>query len=220
MQAKLIKTGEGNPQLAVVVLGWASGPGLVSHLVSPGCDILAVYDYSDIGDIIERGTIPGKIQKTILSYPRRRLIAWSFGIWVAERLFPGILFDRAIAVNGTPLPTDEKLGIGSRRLAVTIRGLGHGGMEPFNRKAYGPWYGKALQEQTAPIERYLDELTTLVTLSAVPYTPSIDWNRALVGTLDEIFPPENMVRYWGNRVKELNLIHYPFGDPNITEELF
>ncbi|MCD8103040.1 MAG: DUF452 family protein [Alistipes sp.] len=298
MQARwLIR--RGNRKVAVIALGWACGPQLVGHIRPQGYDVLALYDYSGIGEIIagieQRPDITGRIaagkelvagkddipdtgapvadnsvspdtgtsatnncgtqqpglplksegastltnkgdsgpltvgspgglaelKRSIEVYPFRLLVAWSFGVWAAERLFAGTRFDRAVAVNGTPLPADETAGIGARRLAVTLRGIEKGGLEEFNRKAYGPHAGLAedVQSERSPAA-LTKELSTLVSLAAVPYLPARDWTLAVVGRQDGIFPPENMLRYWGDRAREVNSPHYPFGDETILKLLF
>ncbi len=283
----------------MIALGWACGPQLVGHIRPEGYDLLALYDYRDIGEIIagieQRPDITGRIaagvysvaskdvipeagapvadnsvspdtgtsatnncgthepglplksedastltnngesapltvgspgelaelERSIDQYPYRLLVAWSFGVWAAERLFAGTRFDRAVAVNGTPLPADETAGIGARRLAVTLRGIEKGGLGQFNRKAYGQHAGLAEEAQSERSPAALtNELSTLVSLSAVPYLPARDWTLAVVGRQDGIFPPENMLRYWGGRAREVNSPHYPFGDETILKLLF
>ncbi|MCD8073164.1 MAG: DUF452 family protein [Alistipes sp.] len=224
MQVEWLKQ-QNNPRLAVVVLGWASDGNIVRHIIPCGWDAVCLYDHRGIKDILS-----GKVTPPVLfepgKYPETTLIAWSFGIWAAERLMGRdgpipALFDKAVALNGTPFPVDELLGIGSRRLAVTVRGLAGGGKDAFDRKAYGPCYGP-LSAKLSPrtLEDDIRELQELTRASATPYTPTIKWSRALIGTYDEIFPPENMKRYWGNKGKEVPLYHYPFGEESITKGLF
>lgn len=283
----------------MIALGWACGPQLVGHIRPQGYDVLALYDYSGIGEIIpgieQRPAITGRraagldsvagkdetaetvtpvadnrvspdtgasatgncgtnepglplksegastltnngdsaphtvgspgdlaeLERWIDRYPYRLLVAWSFGVWAAERLLAGTRFDRAVAVNGTPLPADETASIGARRLAVTLRGIEKGGLGQFNRKAYGPHAGLAeeAQSERSPAD-LTNELSTLISLSAVPYLPARDWTLAVVGRQDVIFPPQNMLRYWGDRAREVNSPHYPFGDETILKLLF
>ncbi|MCC8035346.1 MAG: DUF452 family protein [Rikenellaceae bacterium] len=216
---------KGNPRLAVIVMGWASDGRLVRDIIPEGFDALCLYDYRDIGEVLAGKWAPGAIFDPS-QYSRVSLIAWSFGVWAAERLFGpegpfSTDFDKAVALNGTPLPADELCGIGSRRLAVTIRGLAKGGKELFDRKAYGPDY-RRLSDFLSPrsLDDNIRELEELSRASAVAYMPSIEWNYALMGTLDEIFPPDNMARYWGSRGEKVPLYHYPFGDESINKEIF
>lgn len=204
---------ENNGELVLFVLGWAADHRIVEHIRPEGCDVLAVYDYSEgIGG-------NGCLQSIFAKYSRIHLFAWSFGVWVAERLFEGVSFHTAVALNGTPFPVDERYGIEPRRMAVTIRGIKAGGMEPFNRRAYGEHFDK-LESLLAPrpLEKNIAELEYLATASVVEYTPSIQWGKAVVGSGDLIFPPENMVRFWGSRSEILPLPHYPLADGGLIEK--
>lgn len=276
----------GNRKVAVMVLGWASGPELLAHIRPEGYDILTIYEYRNIGDIVsatqhdtastdttsacgaegaaskegsphKNGAAPengrpegtgtdgrdpvtdsdgaygagsfiiythselAAMKEAITHYPYRLLAAWSFGVWAAERLFGDTLFDKAVALNGTPIPADETTGIGARRLGVTLRGIEKSGLAPFNRKAYGPYADLAGTAQSArtPAD-HTAELATLTALSSEPYRPSVCWTTAIVGIEDGIFPPENMFRYWGKRAIAVTSPHYPFGDENILKILF
>jgi hypothetical protein len=54
-------------------------------------------------------------------------------------------------------------------------------------------------------------------LSAEFYEPRIAWDKAIVGSGDTIFPPENQLRFWTERAELLPLPHFPFGDGKIIE---
>ena len=205
----------GHERLVIFVLGWAADNNVVSHIDIPDADILTIYDYRDVP------TLPENIRQIIDEYPEKYLFAWSFGVWAAEQLLSGINFDVAAALNGTPFPVHEQYGIEPRRLDITIRGLARGGMEQFERRAYGRWYDE-LTPGLSPrgIEANIAELQNLRDLSTSDYSPSINWSKAIVGSEDLIFTPHNMQNYWGNRAVLLPLPHYPFGDAGIiTNEI-
>ncbi len=186
--------------IVVFVLGWASGPEAVGHLHLPGgYDVLTLYDWRTM----PCGATLAGLRREVAGYADRRLAAWSFGVWAAEQLFAGMEFTRAVAFNGTPLPADDALGMGLRRLKLTLRGLPAGRMDDFLRRASCPPGPRSLQDNIA-------ELETLTRLSAEPYTPSLAWDMAVAGSGDLIFPPENMARYWGDKAKNVPLPHYPF----------
>ena len=221
---------ENNDAVVVVVLGWACDWRGVEHLSFRGCDVLCTYDYRTLNydDAVEMRALVG-------SYPHRYLLAWSFGVWVAEQLFGAegvtstdksktvgtetchaLAFERAVALNGTPRPVDARFGIEPRRLAVTLRGLQAGGMEAFDRRTYGRWFD-ALREVLSPrgVAANVEELTCLSESALVPYEPSLRWDRGVVGRDDVIFPLRNMVAYWGDRAEIVSLPHYPFGDAEL-----
>ena len=130
MREHWIKKEEG-PDLLLIALGWACDERAAAHVVPDGYDVLCTFDYRDI-----RPLPPG------LAAPYRRivLLAWSFGVRAAERICRDIPLDRAIALNGTPYPVDDRLGIPRRSMLVTQKGIRRAGTEAFARKAYAEYY--------------------------------------------------------------------------------
>lgn len=196
------------------MLGWAADYRVVEHIDLPGFDVMYLYDLTAQSGVQYEAPDMG-------GYEERYLFAWSFGVWAAERMFAGEKFTRAVAFNGTPLPVDAQYGIEPRRLDITIRGLAAGGMEAFERRAYGDEYERLKGVLSPrPLEYNIAELTSLRDASLVPYTPSIAWDKAVVGECDVIFPPANMIRYWQEKAEieteVLPLPHYPFADVSIV----
>lgn len=218
---------EGCDGLVLFVLGWAADHRVVEHIRPEGCDVLVVYDYADgIGSREELAGI-------VAGYRRAWLFAWSFGVWVAERLLSGVTFTRAVALNGTPRPVDQLYGIEPRRMAVTMRGLRAGGMEPFDRRAYGEHFERMKPILSPrPLSQNIAELEYLVDASAASAPRAehsaeptahigealLRWDKAFIGSGDEIFSPENMLRFWGSRAEIIPLPHYPFADGEIIEK--
>ena len=204
---------ENNDELVLFVLGWAADHRIVEHIRPERCDVLAVYDYSE-------GIGGSACLKNLLSeYSRIHLFAWSFGVWGAERILEGVSFTTAVALNGTPYPVNEIYGIEPKRMAVTIRGIKKSGMETFNRRAYGEYFD-SMSHLLAPrpLEKNIAELEYLASASVEEYTPSIGWGKGIIGSADLIFPPENMVRFWGSRSEILPLPHYPLADGGLIEK--
>lgn len=195
---------EKNDRLLVFVLGWTADWRVVNENLPRGYDVLALYDFRTIEPVV------------ISRYSDVYLFAWSFGVRVAEELFRDFLLTRAVALNGTPRPVNECFGIAPRRMAATLRGLASGGMEAFERRAYGEYY-EPLQDVLSPreLEDNILELNKLCELAEIPYEPSIIWDKAIVGVHDQIFTPENQLAYWGSRAELLPLPHYPFGDSEL-----
>lgn len=220
---------EGNPGVAVFVLGWAADSKIVGHIKPEGCDVVCVSDYrasqlGGAGSYTERlAAAAADLRDELQRYSARYLFAWSFGVWVAEQIFGGGDFDRAVALNGTPHPVDALYGIEPRRMAITIRGLAAGGMEAFNRRTYGELYESFADKLSPrPLEANTEELRDLADGSqgtvGAPYsagTSLLGWHKAVVGEQDAIFPPENLRRYWGVVAEVLPLPHYPFGDADM-----
>lgn len=201
MQTHWLKR-NGEPSLAIFVLGWASDYHAIEHLSMDGWDVLAVYDLRKLTamDLPE-------------GYEQVNLYAWSFGVWAAEIIFAGRKFHEAVALNGTPFPVDDRRGIEPRRMALTLRSIRSQGTEKFFRRTYGDYYEIISRHlPPRPEDILVEELEYLCKKSVEFYDPSIDWNRAIVGSEDIIFAPENMLAYWGNRAQMLPLPHYPFRD--------
>lgn len=212
-----------NDSIAVFALGWACGPAIVQETAEElrrafgqDMEIIFLYDWRNIPSANEAAALKAKVE----SYANRYLIAWSFGVWAAEQIFTGIKFTRAIALNGTPLPADENMGIGVKRLKITLRGFAVRGTEEFDRRAYGNQYDKVSAHiNPRSVEENISELQHLIEESEKPYEPSLHWDAATAGSGDQIFPPENMARYWGDKAKILPLPHYPFEDPALIVAL-
>lgn len=185
--------------LTIFVLGWAADWRVLGGLPADG-DVVALYDFREIGE----WRVPS-------GYTYIYMYAWSFGVLAAEKIFTqGHKFTRAVALNGTPKPVDERFGIAPRRMAATLRGLAAGGMEAFERRAYAEHYDR-LRGVLSPrgLDANIQELNALCALDA---TPHIAWDAAVVGTRDEIFTAENQLAYWGALAQEVDAPHYPFGE--------
>ncbi len=203
-------TQEGNDYLILFVLGWASTPNAICRIAPSGYDILAIYNYTDIA--------PLQAQR-FDSYKRIYLFAWSFGVWAAERICRDLPLYRAIALNGTPFPVDDRYGMRLRVVLRTMQGLARVGMTPFNEKAYGGV--RSIPDGPFPdrsIEDKITELNRLAEWSKADSEACLTWDKAYIGTKDEIFPPSKMEAYW----KSVGLgtffesFHYPFADPSIV----
>lgn len=201
-------TKEGNPSVIVFALGWAADHHSVKHIRPQGYDILCLYDYRTI-EPVEDGLLAG--------YDKKYLFAWSFGVWASEQIFQSIRFIKAIALCGTPYPVHDRYGIPEKIMAITIKGMMHSGIDEFNRRTYGEFYDRMLQfPETRTLDEKYDELQTLARMSVKPYSPSIEWDKAVIAARDVIFPRKNTENYWQDKGVEADFPHYPFGDPEIV----
>lgn len=201
---------EGHPDLVLYMLGWAATPNAVCHITPPGCDVLACYDHRSIA--------PLRAQD-FTAYRRIYLFAWSFGVWVAEQCCRELPLHKAIALNGTPFPVDDRYGMRLRVVLRTMQGLARVGMNPFNEKAYGgvryipqgPFPDRTIQEK-------IDELNLLADWSKADSAAHTAWDAAYIGDKDEIFPPAKMWAYWQSvgLGTGFESYHYPFADPAIV----
>lgn len=209
MQQSWLKQ-EGNQDLVLYILGWAATPNAVYHIDPPGCDALACYHYNSIEPLDAA---------QLASYRRIYLFAWSFGVWVAEQCCRQLPLYKAIALNGTPFPVDDRYGMRLRVVLRTMRGLARVGMNPFNEKAYGGV--RAIPSGPYPdrsIEEKATELMQLADWSKENSAAHLAWNKAYIATKDEIFPPDKMRAYWATvgLGTEFESYHYPFADSSIV----
>ncbi|WP_297627452.1 pimeloyl-ACP methyl esterase BioG family protein [uncultured Rikenella sp.] len=207
----------------VFAAGWAGSDELVRHLALPqGYDLLCLFDYRSLPAAAETR----ELYAQIAPYRHKYLIAWSFGVWAAERIFgkADLVWDGAVAVNGTPLPVHDAYGIPVRAFAVTVRSIEGAGTGRFLERMCGTpetlraYYKhrstRGLEEIGEELRRLRDGAAETAAGAAVPHAGF--WTEAVAGTEDAIFPPENMMRYWteaGVRVTVgEGMPHYPLAD--------
>ncbi len=188
---------EGNCDLALFILGWAATPNAICHLDLPGCDVLACHDHRSMKPLAAH---------EFAGYRRIYLFAWSFGVWVAEHCCRELPLYRAIALNGTPFPADERYGMRLRAALRSMRALAKTGSTP--PAPAGPW------ADLSPEEKF-DELSLLAERSRADSAAHLHWDAAFIADKDEIFPPANMQAYWGSVGLGTMFpgTHNPFADP-------
>lgn len=210
MQEDWLIQDEKNDDLVIFMLGWAATPNAVYHIRPAGCDVLALCDHRTMAPLA-----PDRFVR----YRRIYLFAWSFGVWVAEQCCRALPLHKAIALNGTPFPVDDRWGMRLRVVMRTMQGLARVGMNPFNEKAYGGVrYIPDGPFADRPIEAKIDELTLLAERSKADSAAHLRWDAAYIGTKDEIFPPDKMRDYWHSvgLGTEFESYHYPFADADIV----
>lgn len=210
----------GNSQLLLFFSGWSASPSLFTSVaVEEGTDLWIVYDYRDMS-----------FQEDLSQYQEIQLIAWSMGVWAANYLFYKNLLSpnisRALAINGTPCPLSDTLGIPEAIFRGTLDTLTEEGFRRFNRRMCGSRELLDLYEQSAPLrpldevheelQRIYDTLLIINNLhpsacSASP-NPNKLWTQAIIGTDDRIFPAANQRNYWHGRCPAIEIAtpHYPF----------
>ena len=197
---------QGERDLVLYMLGWASSPNAVLHIDPPGCDVLAVYNYTALEPLRA---------EDFAAYRRIYLFAWSFGVWVAEQCCRELPLYKAVALNGTPFPTDERYGMRLRVALRAMQGIVRGGL---NSQAMGsrsmpsgPYPDRSPQEKLAELER-------LAAWSRADSAAHLTWHAAFIGNQDEMFPPPKMWAYWQSVGLGTGFAgsHYPFAQPSIV----
>ena len=125
-----IRRREKNKQLVVLYGGWGSDENTYLPLCNDEFDFIMFYNYSADEALI----LP-----EMKTYDRIIVIAFSLGVWAAEYLSvkTNIKADLTIAVNGTPLPADEKFGIPLNIFEGTLNNLTEENIGKFYLRMFG-----------------------------------------------------------------------------------
>lgn len=217
---------EPTKRLLLYLNGWALGPVAVEHLGQPqGADLLILWDYRT--DALDFDFSP---------YGEVRLVAWSMGVWAADRLLarrPELRerITSAIALGGTGYPMDATYGIPEAAYLATLESITEANRPRFNRRMVG---GKTYRHLHADIaarstEAIRDELLrpyelTRAEARPVPKPEALGlWTKAFIGADDRVVPPASQRAYWtaqGVPTKVLpDGVHYLLGAFASWEEI-
>ena len=198
-----------NKSLILFMLGWGATPNAVQHLPFPvGYDVLCCYDHRQICPLSAQD---------FARYERLYLFAWSFGVWVAEQSCQELPLHRAIAINGTPYPASPQYGLRLKVLQRTIRSVATLGGNAFRDESTPEKYAPAGDFEEPTAQQQVEELDFLAeACQTLPEQPHLPWHRAYIATRDEIFPPDRMRAYWGERGQDFESYHFPFYTPEIV----
>ena len=184
----------GAAEVVVVFGGWAAGAAPLAHLCG-GRDVLFVWDWRDL-DV----DLPPLSQ-----YRRRHLVAWSFGVAAYAHWQEGraLGFDRRVAICGSPVPVDRRLGIPPAVFARTRDRLSSAVLAAFLDRAGVP------PIDAPDIATLREELDAVATRGAAP---SCDWDAAVIATGDHVFPAANLQRVFAQApARMVDAPHAPFG---------
>lgn len=205
MKTKLIQPYQAATCLLVYFAGWGTPTALVRPLILPeGTDLLICYDYQSL-----------ELPFNWHNYRHIDLVAWSMGVWVAERVMGGIALRRSVAMNGTGLPMHDQYGIPQAIFQATLEQLTPASKQKFDRRMCGSLEHYRHYQQTPPrafdqVKRELAWLKQQLELD--PRFGLIRWDKAIIGEQDKIFPVANMLGYWRDRtlIEPCPMPHYPF----------
>ena len=149
---------EDNKKLILFFNGWGMNETPVNHLESEDCDILILYDYSDLSfDFAEFD---------FSKYKEKNLIAWSMGVYVAN-LFKDVFkdFNKKVAINGTCKMIDNDYGIAKKIYDITIKLFGEKTCEKFIQNMFEDGEIPAKVTITRTMENLKKELEIIKTIS-------------------------------------------------------
>lgn len=205
-----IRRREKNEQLVIVYGGWGTDENVFIQSCSDDFDFILFYDYSADEPLL----LP-----EMKTYTRITLIGWSLGVWAAEYLFPktGINADITIAVNGTPVPADDKFGIPLDIFEGTLNNISERNMMKFYLRMFGDKKTYRQNSDRIPrrsIKSLHDELRWLYNRIMEQKEPGFRWDYAVTSDNDRVFPAKNQIAYWKKEEATKHLIlplnHYLF----------
>ncbi|HEX2920584.1 MAG TPA: pimeloyl-ACP methyl esterase BioG family protein [Bacteroidales bacterium] len=187
-----IRRREKNNKLVVLYGGWGSDENTYLPLCNDEFDFIMFYNYSADEALI----LP-----EMKTYDRIIVIAFSLGVWAAEYLSgkTNIKADLAIAVNGTPLPADEKYGIPLNIFEGTLNNLTEESIGKFYLRMFGNKRSFVANAERMPhrtLKSLLDELRWLYNRIMEQKEPGFKWDYAVTSENDRVYPSKNLESYW------------------------
>lgn len=188
MKYNFVYRTEDSRRLIVIFAGWAIDGSTFSRLEKPGFDIIVLYDYCD-----KSNNIVAFYRHLLKSYDETTVIAWSFGVAIANNLLTGDE-SAAIAVNGTPSMVNDRFGIPRHVYAITLKMLSKSNMQKFYDSVFGDRMPEKLPDRD--IDNLKDELELMGKFTSG--IASSHWTKCFVSSCDRIIPPKNQIDAWSN----------------------
>lgn len=192
--------------LIIYFAGWGTPPSVVTHLQLPSnTDLLICYQYHDLVCDID-----------FKPYQSIRVVAWSLGVWVAERVMQNTTLLSATAINGSGLPCHNQYGIPTEIFQGTLDKLSPQTRTHFERRMCMDKSLLADYQQHIDYQAFEDIQTELHYLNHAIKQDTrhnlITWDKAIISQKDSIFPPDNLRHYWQTRcpIEEYPYAHLLF----------
>jgi biotin synthesis protein BioG len=187
--------------------GWGMDDRPFRALGAGGWDAVCFYDYREMADVPLAGDIA--------AYPERALAAWSLGCAAANAVAQRQAWSlsRAVAVSGTVVPEDDRLGIPARWMEATAANLAAGGWTKFVRRMCPDAASLAAFAASQPARDLGAAVEELGALRRLTAPDSCVFRVALVSENDRIILPGNQRRCWdryGVPARPIAAPHYPF----------
>ena len=206
---------ENSENLILFFGGFASDENLLESFDFGDNDVLMFCDYADFD---------AEIPNEIFEYSKVGVIAWSFGVWVADFLEERLpRADLRIALCGSASPVDDNFGIPPQVFSGTLGNFSEPVYEKFLLRVFGAanfktckamFSKRACQELKAELQNLADAFKTF---KAKPE----NWTRAIAAKNDKIFPLSNMKNAWGEKLEVVSGEHFPLSlFHNGIEKLF
>jgi len=211
--------------------GWGMDTNPFFPLTATDLDVLMFSDYQDLGcehpgSSEPAGSFPAAGLADLFNhYPKISLIAWSMGVWAGQQLFGpwAHRLHRAIAINGTLCPIDDRFGIPTQVYAATLAQFHEAGRLKFYRRMCHD--RKILEtfllhqpKRTLASQRL--ELAALQNQVSCQLAESSNYTRVIITSQDLVMPTANQLAFWqGQNILSLEGSHFPFYRWNSWETL-
>lgn len=199
-----------NDRLLIIYGGWGTDENFFIPFCRDNFDFILFTNYSADEPLV----LP-----EMKTYRKIVLIGWSLGVWAAEYLLPktGISPNVTIAVNGTPIPADDRYGIPLHVFEGTLDNLSEANMEKFYLRMFGDKKTYDLNRDKVPrrtIKSLHDELRWMYNRMMEQSQHDFRWDYAVTSEVDRVFPANNVNLYWEKQKSTRHIIvpmpHYFF----------
>lgn len=198
MKYKLTQN-ENSDRLILIFAGWSTDADFYAEVRMGGYDVMVVWDYSDLD-------FPEHLLK---GYTTVCLFAWSLGVFAASVSLPWHRISMAVAVNGTPFPTDDLKGIPENIFLATLERLDERNLLKFRKRMGGKRFGGIAERfKDNNVEALKEELRNIHEEAGKPVPQGV-WDRVIISSEDMVFPPRNMMKAWEG---------YPLGPEIMTAD--
>lgn len=206
-----------NDDLTVFFCGWSFDGKPFKHLKYSDKDVLVIYDYTE----------PELPEDIFEGYEKYFLITWSMGVYIAYLMQTSLpKFDKKIAINGTPFPVDNELGIPQKTFDLTLKYVDSGLKGKFQQNLFkNPQdYEKYL---LSPVERTIENRANeLVALDKFIHARKAEYSKfydcAIISDTDKIIPTRNQIKCWekyNTPIVMLDNGHFPFFEFSSWDEI-
>lgn len=194
-----------NSKLLLFFCGWGNDSNPFGNLGFGEFDVLFFYEYStreltfDLTEVCDK-------------YEEVHLVAWSLGVFAANRLIQNIELKSATAINGTLQPISDDYGIPVAIFHNTLQGMNERNRTKFFRRMCMNKEALSFFNEHAPdrdIDGQIAELTFLKEWIDDTEYGAIEniYDKAIVANADAIFPPANMQAAWKMLLPYDSIIH-------------
>ncbi len=196
----------GNDKIILFFNGWGFDTNMFNSFDHQDYDVLMFYQYktTDISRMPD-----------ISSYKEVYVVAWSLGVYMAQKIAINIAINKAIAINGTLEPIDDDKGIPENIFKGTIDNLTERNLYKFNARLFGGLksYNQHLLPDGDYIERQKELEWLYESIKRGDNSKKNIFTKAIISEKDMIFTLQNQRASWSARVDEicyLNEAHFIF----------